>query len=362
MAIREPLPHAEEWAARLDLRRRGGEYVGPCPVCGGDDRFHVRTGQGGAALVGCRSCIDGEPKHVGAQRFGAVLRAAFPERFHVEHATKHQGSRSPVISDPAAHAKGDGGSTADCGSPDARETLARRLWDLAALADDSPGRRYLARRWAWPPLGIEGAPDLPASVRWLTHEAAPERDSAARWYGLPSRASGALVFAWRRPGAGDDAAVGAVSFEALTAAGEWLPKRWRRTHGVRKGTVFTVSVDAIRPVLAIVEGEVDALAVARASRERISSFRDIGEVRAVGSAGLFVAEAAADVHGRDVLFLPDGPNRKGKAIAAAKAAKAAAVLRAAGRVVRVEIRTDGGDVADDVREAVIEREAIQHDR
>src|SRR3954467_10838503 len=34
---------------------RGGEYAGPCPSCGGDDRFRVQPAQG---LWWCRSCRD----------------------------------------------------------------------------------------------------------------------------------------------------------------------------------------------------------------------------------------------------------------------------------------------------------------
>ena len=81
MTPREPLPNIEDWAARLDLRNRSGEYVGPCPVCGGTDRFHVGRGRGGAAMVGCRGCIDGQPADVRHKAFGRVLREAFPERF-----------------------------------------------------------------------------------------------------------------------------------------------------------------------------------------------------------------------------------------------------------------------------------------
>ena len=58
--VRDPLPSVEEWADTLDLTRRGREWIGPCPLCGGDDRFHVRD-SGGRAAVGCRGCIDGHP-------------------------------------------------------------------------------------------------------------------------------------------------------------------------------------------------------------------------------------------------------------------------------------------------------------
>ena len=49
--VRDPLPGVKEWADTLDLTRRGLEFVGPCPLCGGDDRFHVRDSGGRAAAV-----------------------------------------------------------------------------------------------------------------------------------------------------------------------------------------------------------------------------------------------------------------------------------------------------------------------
>ena len=223
--IREPLPGPDEWAARLDLHRRAGEHVGPCPVCGGTDRLHVRPGRGGVALVGCRGCIDGQPDAARAEAFGALLRAAFPERFE---AATGRGPESPCApfsgSGPCARPSrtprtaqsgAEPFSGADSPRPDPRRELARRLWEAAAPADDSPGRAYLAARMAWPPAGI--GPDLPPAVRWLPASADPDRDPTAKWYGLPASCAGALAFAWRRPG--DDAAVVAVSLEALDVDG-----------------------------------------------------------------------------------------------------------------------------------------------
>jgi len=37
-------------------RRRGGEYHGPCPKCGGTDRFVVSPAVGGYGLAWCRQC------------------------------------------------------------------------------------------------------------------------------------------------------------------------------------------------------------------------------------------------------------------------------------------------------------------
>jgi len=41
-------------ARRLDLRRNGAEYKGPCPICGGTDRFHVKQGSSNL-LLHCRN-------------------------------------------------------------------------------------------------------------------------------------------------------------------------------------------------------------------------------------------------------------------------------------------------------------------
>ena len=50
-------PSAEWWAenaAGLNLKRNGSQLEGPCPLCGGKDRFHVNTDAD--ALAGCRKC------------------------------------------------------------------------------------------------------------------------------------------------------------------------------------------------------------------------------------------------------------------------------------------------------------------
>lgn len=41
-------------ARQFDLRRVGSEYKGPCPICGGKDRFHVKQGKS-QLLVHCRN-------------------------------------------------------------------------------------------------------------------------------------------------------------------------------------------------------------------------------------------------------------------------------------------------------------------
>ena len=69
---RQPLPTAGEWAEALQLKKVGAHnWQGPCPVCGGDDRFHVKEDKG-RAVVGCRYCINGRP-----DRHKASMRSAY---------------------------------------------------------------------------------------------------------------------------------------------------------------------------------------------------------------------------------------------------------------------------------------------
>ena len=53
------MPSAEAWAGRLQLKRVGREHVGPCPVCGGPDRFHVR----GERIAARRRSGSGRARH-----------------------------------------------------------------------------------------------------------------------------------------------------------------------------------------------------------------------------------------------------------------------------------------------------------
>ena len=234
--MRDPLPGAKEWADALDLTRRGREWVGPCPLCGGDDRFHVRD-SGGRAAVGCRGCIDGQPDGERAVRFGELLRAAFPDR-----ASATARSPAKVPRTPPAPVNGHEA---------ARGAIAGRLWAAAVPADDTPARAYLAGRSVWPPDGI--GPGLPAPVRWLPRGAVG-RDVAADWYDVPEHAAGVLVFAYRLPG-GD---LAAVELEALLTDGTRPDPRWRRTYGPRTGAAFEAAPGGGATVLC--EGAVTALA------------------------------------------------------------------------------------------------------
>ena len=338
--VRDPLPGVKEWADTLDLTRRGLEFVGPCPLCGGDDRFHVRD-SGGRAAVGCRGCIDGQPDGERRARFGEVLRAVFPARAvtpppplssHLARRPWLPGFSAPPPRFPARvprtpPAPGNGGEAA-------RGAIAGRLWAAAVPADDTPARVYLAGRSVWPPDSI--GPGLPASVRWL-HRGAVRRDVAADWYDVPEHTAGAIVYAFRQPGG---ATIRAVGLDALDGGGRQPGKRWRRTFGQKKGAAFAVGAVGGDP-LVIVEGEADALA---------SVWLHPGaEVWAAGGGGApALAPAILENRRRVVIEAdPDGPGRDA-------ALKLDAALGG-----RAEISwNQGGDPADVWTETLGERAAI----
>jgi len=55
MTILDLIPHEMKRVGNKD----GGEYHGPCPLCGGQDRFHVWPGQGTNGSWWCRGCNKG---------------------------------------------------------------------------------------------------------------------------------------------------------------------------------------------------------------------------------------------------------------------------------------------------------------
>ena len=232
------LPTVEEWEQACGLKRRGAERVGPCPRCGGDDRFHVRPGcNGGPPLVGCRGCLDGRP---GAERqaaFGAILQTVFPDRNR-----RRPGSvvRFPAPRKPATRS-----------TPD-RDTapLALELWAAGSPAESSPAHEYLAgRKVCPPPPAVPSA--LPESVRWVP------RQACGKVYGLPKAAAGLVLFGLRPVRGGD---VHAVQSEALAADGKRTNPRWRKTYGALAGLAFEAAAgNPGRPVV-LCEGPVTALA------------------------------------------------------------------------------------------------------
>ena len=320
---------AAEWAQRCpDLRHAGrGRWAGPCPLCGGVDRFHVETCADGRAIVGCRGCIDGLPQASRRKRFGELVRAVWPS------ATGRAHPRPSLTRSAAARF--------DLPGPEPRVELARALWRAGVTADDSPGRAYLAARLAWPPSGL--GPRLPASVRWLAREEALGHVSTAKWHGLPAGAIGALVFAWCDKGG----ELGGVSLVAVNEAGGRVTfGRVAKVYmlGSRAGATFMARRGELDGLIHVAEGEIDALALS------LAPWCGSGAVLAAGgTAGLRRADKLGT---GSVVIHADGDRGGGGAAATVQAR-----IQAAGR--QCSIRWYGDDPADALSVWLRERSAVR---
>lgn len=149
---REP----REWVEQvqrmgIELRRKGSEWVGPCPVCGeGDDRFHVGPKAGGGTLVGCRKC---------ESAFGLLCREIWGD------------TRNRRPSHPQPH---NNDSRPDH-SWDIRDSNGRLIAQhLRWNARNGSGKRFAWRRDG--KSGLVGLPaaELPLYLSELVNEYAPE--------------------------------------------------------------------------------------------------------------------------------------------------------------------------------------------
>ena len=333
------LPSFAAWqsvAGELGLWRRGAELVGPCPSCGGEDRFHVNDKRraGTAALFGCRRC----------NNVAAILKAAFPDRLA-------NGANRPA---PSAQRKAAAPSKRS-GKPKfddaACKREARRWWRNAApVTDDTPAYAYLATRRSLAPAKdaeqvrwLDKTPWLQLTRTGTRHSTPPVYPKAKP----PAQAAGAILYPYRnRAGR-----VVAVSVEPLDKAG----RKAQRRDGNRAGFVVGRLSDAWhmarprdqgrpvrdprhahdlaatgRPPIAVCEGALDAWAIAAATGT---------EAWAAGGASVMPAKASAlAATGREIQLWPDGdpPGRRA-------AGELQALLLNAGATVRVVHAQPGSD-------------------
>ena len=283
----------DDWAGALtQCKRKGRDLVGPCPLCGGVDRFHVTRLRDGSALVGCRGCIDGRSPAVRRERFLRIIKDVFGD-------TREQ--PNPFLPQPPKQqlraARAERGAL--------RAPLAKRLWDAGLPLIGPPGRTYLARRRVWP--NVAEAVALPGeSLRWLPASSLerllPRKRSGdgSRLCPLPKTAAGCLAFAYRT----EAGQLTAVSLDALTAKGEFPAEgRFRRTYGVREGSFFTPRRRKGNGAVVVCEGELDAVAALALSHGRRKGYAG-AEVRAYGGTAN-LANAELPIH-RSVIVIADG--------------------------------------------------------
>ena len=302
-------PNSSTIAAALDLRRRGSEWVGPCPRCGGTDRFHVRAD----GVFGCRVC--GEDDNAGLYR---------------------------AVMDACGY---DGGTDTDTWRPSQRPATRRRpepkantgpglrgvaqaAWGAAMPTTNTPAHAYLSHhRRIWP---AERA--LPASVRWLPLRSVPDTmRRALDAITAPDVICGVMLCAYTTTGG----TVNSAKCEALDAGGARQHDAagpWKRNYGARDGALF-VALDAPGGDWHLTEGEADALA--------IGAGLDAGRVVcASGTSGWTVA-TCADAGDRRIILHPDNDGAGVRAVG-----KLLAALTRAGIVATVRPCYNGTDPAD----------------
>ena len=302
-------------------------YNGPCPLCGGDDRFRVAKGERAVLIQCAHDCA-----------YKDLLEAL--------------GLSDP--DGPAAPRQ----ETAPAPAPTLNPWL-DTVWRSTVPADDTPGARYyIEQRMVW--LADRR---LPAPVRWLPASVATELN--VRRKDWPAPAAGCLVYLLAAPSESD---VWALKVEAITEDGAALHfesggKRPSLSGSLTDGgrRTFRASGDADRGVH-LVEGPIDALALV--TREALG-LCDLAGAAVLGADGIGgFTERACEGTGPVALY-PDGARQReegGRFLpeAEAKATRLAQGLERAGRGrVRIKRQLPGRDLADEVQELVLERQAIQ---
>ncbi len=229
-----------------NLKRVGQEWQGPCPNCGGRDRFHLRTRGDGFALFGCRGCIDEKSRDQRRDSFRRIMtRLEFDKmKYGFQNIDTGSSFRKKSV------------------YPDHQEQEAITLSWLATIwlkgigVESSPAGRYLSNRNCLPPAACKYN-RTPMDIRWLSERdfAELERTRPATVIWTWPRAAGCLMCALRT-GHGH---LKAISFEGLTGHGQLLRKRWRKTLGKRKGSWFQPWKGKRGTIIA--EGECDALSL-----------------------------------------------------------------------------------------------------
>ena len=360
-----------DWLQALEAsgwegRKRGREWCGPCPLCGGEDRFHVGEGARVAVVAGCRhgctfpqlaehlfprplTARRGKPRAPSFRKAPNARRGPQNGSQAVSGASGGVRAGSGAVESLATHERHPprGGSTPGIrpGMKDhaPRVNAARRLWERSGPVPpgpEHPARRWSARRNLWPV-----ADPWPVAVRWLesekmelvTNPPAPRKpgDSA-----VPSMPGGSLVAAFASLAAWIEAhppahpsGVQLVHVDALGRPRKDRGGLAKRSHGSMTGAVCVTGPPLWRAGrVHVAEGIADALAIAART--------DGAAIAAGGTAGFArLAEPLAALS-RPVTVWPDGdtPGR----LAASRLALA---LRGHGVPAHVAPVPDGEDPA-----------------
>lgn len=240
-------PDAAAWAERLNLRRRGGEFVGPCPLCGGEDRFHVADKSGRPGLAGCRKCGDGSPDW-----YRDALRAAGFEQRSPERRRKRRTRRKrPVAPAGSRSRRPERLSEPRPASGRDAERIERARKLIAASEPLPADPEHPARQWRGGL--IEAAAD---ALRWLPAE---RLRRVPKVFPAPGAAGAILA----PVGGGDACQLVYVGPDGKPAQDAGKPPLNKRSYGPTGGACWWTREPEPGGVVLIAEGVADALALAR---------------------------------------------------------------------------------------------------
>lgn len=231
------------------LKRAGRELIGPCPRCGGNDRFSVNTAKN---LFQCRRC-EGKGDQLGLVMFvlGYEFKAALEwlvgpsqelsakERAEIdERDRKNRERKAKAEADFRARAIAE----------------ARAIWQSCRPAEDTPVRDYLAAR------GITRAllPRLPRALRFHPALSYMVQGEGGQW--IEAHKGPAMVAAIQHAN-GQARAVHRTWFDVAAPLGKITirhpltqePQARKKTWGAKKGGSIRLTEHAA-PVLVMGEG------------------------------------------------------------------------------------------------------------
>lgn len=245
---------------RVSLKKvsgtNGGEWQGPCPSCGGEDRFHVWPVQNeGKGAYWCRGCeksgdniqflrdFDG----MSFQDACAYLNVSLPD--HRDRPGHPPPQRTKPEFQPATHA-----SPADLWQEKAGKLI---TWASANLAANSEALAWLASR------GIDARTAADFSLGWNPGEADKDLYRPRKAWGLPEflRDDGRPKALWIPRGLVIPYIVDGVVYRIRIRRPEGEP----RYYVLPGSAMSTMLIGRERRAFVIVESELDAIAVAAAS-------------------------------------------------------------------------------------------------
>jgi phage/plasmid primase-like uncharacterized protein len=272
-------------AARYTRLRRwaNGELAGPCPRCGGKDRFHVR-----ASWWKCYQCHPAR-----ADAIELVQWLGLASDFHSAVAFLEGSASLPAPAPAENHGKRSGDDAehepawhSDEWQHEATALVGEASARLADQGEGEPGRAYLRRRGLTPET-------------W-------------RAWGLGYavvRGRAAISIPWRRP----DGAITALQYRFIEANSK--AERFACKPGSERAGLFGLDQVRGRPTLVVCEGEINAVSLWQAAG-------DVVDAVSFGSEGALArpdvaaqARAVADRYDQ-VIVWADAPDRALEARAA----------------------------------------------